>query len=1135
MSNPYKPWERYNQDIFVGRQEVLNPVVQQIKQKGVPGYYVVGLQPKVGKTWLLRRLQEELSGPDCVAVYSAADESASTFDGWLNGLMREVGRQCHFTLAAGRSKITSPGASDAGLAFFEELIQTHLHQRRLILLLDDLFQHDESASALGEQIVRFLKGLLNNPITLVLAANTIPGFTIALQLRDPPPLEELSLGTFSEVEANTLIQQGQAVERLANMSEEVVRSIHSLTGRHPWLLQLLCATLYEQSAGNIKIVVEDVERASQTVLEQIVGFAPQYWLDQRQQVCAIAAAQIAPEAGHGTVSAHQIERQIARKRLSPQALFPVPAELDALVKCEVLIRPPDEENKFSFRSGLLQRLFRGATLTLPRDGEDAVSNLVQAGRQYTKEKKFAAAEKLLQLAIADNPESFEARKELGLCLFYQGKLEEALTQARSAYELNKAGGQRPLGTILLANAQAGKEANDLIAARSAVEEARRLGTLGADELLRRIAEAQGDQAEAQEALGAALKFYQEARAKKKAEKIDIRLQEEMIAQLLRERQFVQAATLLTDLITRYEEIEPDHGLRWRQENERCRRHNSFQQALRDYTEEKFEVAENLVKTILVAEQDFADEGISARHLLDAIGREQEALRLMEQGHWEDAWTIYQRLLTEVVHEFPQRRKAWQQGLVRCQEQAAIAGQFDKALEEWRQQQWTSSITRLRSILSTFPAYQRQGLAAQQLLELGQLEQKAKTARESNHWGEAGDIYRLLLARAGENLSEFRPRWEESLNQCDMEHKLETDFDIAERDYERERFPEAYHRYQRILDKRPDYMREGITAASRADQVELEMLAQEHKSNGRFRSALYSYEILLRRYHDTHRAFREQAWRDEIDALKQRDKEQRIEDERLRTLQGYFDESTKQLQGNHKGEVIDALQDAEKYIRGLQRAERPPGRRLSPLVATGLTAVVLLLVALVFSAWLLTQNPGIVAESGNTATSTMTSAPTSRPTETAAPEQTVAPTATTEAVAIRPTNSPPSTASVMPEPTATPTATIAPTSLPSPTEVDVATATPTPTPTLYPVTVIIPSNVRPGPGRNSNPATALLEQPRGVIGYYVIPSTEEWGGEIWYLIVLADDTLRWIGSTLVSNEQEVRTQVPRVTLTPAANQ
>jgi hypothetical protein len=63
----------------------------------------------------------------------------------------------------------------------------------------------------------------------------------------------------------------------------------------------------------------------------------------------------------------------------------------------------------------------------------------------------------------------------------------------------------------------------------------------------------------------------------------------------------------------------------------------------------------------------------------------------------------------------------------------------------------------------------------------------------------------------------------------------------------------------------------------------------------------------------------------------------------------------------------------------------------------------------------------------------------------------------------------------------------------------------------------------------------LEQPRGVIGYYVIPSTEEWGGEIWYLIVLADDTLRWIGSTLVSNEQEVRTQVPRVTLTPAANQ
>jgi HEAT repeat protein len=272
-ANPYvvgKPLAADNA-MFFGRGAEMEFVERALASGGAGAAVVLVGQRRTGKTSLLRRLEAELAGryrPVFVDVQGML--VTDTRDFFRELARRAAGGRHEGSMLADGHDVRQYGGAGADLV--REVAAQYGH--RIVLLLDEFDDLEEKVRSgrLGQEVFSQLRNLIQHTDT------------VSLVLSGTHRLEELAseywsflfnlatyrrVGCLDEAPAGDVLRA--PLRRLGIVYEDaaIARALR-LTGRHPYLLQLLGYHLVEEcvSSGEGAVRVGAVERAAGVVVEQ---------------------------------------------------------------------------------------------------------------------------------------------------------------------------------------------------------------------------------------------------------------------------------------------------------------------------------------------------------------------------------------------------------------------------------------------------------------------------------------------------------------------------------------------------------------------------------------------------------------------------------------------------------------------------------------------------------------------------------------------------------------------------------------------------------------------------------------------------------------------------------------------------
>lgn len=512
---------------FFGREDTVKWVSQEFMNPATNALVLFG-QRRIGKTTLLLQLERILAGDDFLPIYFDLQDQAERSLGQVLIDLADV--------VAGRVglDLSNLGPVDEKGEFFRHDFLPQLYRNlegscRPVFLLDEFdVLHHTAEKKLPENVATralfpFLRGLMDEESRLA--------FVFAVGRR----AEDLSidftsffkgalvreLWVLDPESATSLILQAHDNGTLHFTDPAVERAL-SLTGRHPYMTQLLCQRAWERAYANNPastptIGSSDVEASVLDALE--AGKSALLWLwkglNPAEKVYAAALAEAADKE-YEVISEDEVVGVLGghATRLRTQVVELAPRDL---VRRRVLEKCGEMEYRFAVE--LFRRWVRRyQPLHDVKDELDQMyplaEELFNVGQRVAREGEWNKAIGYFRDALEKDPRHYRARLQLGEALLKLDRLDKAVAELEGAYELDRNEARLPLARALVAQARELEEAGDEDAALAACAKALEVSPQekAAQEIREAIWVRRGNAAMERGDLDAALAAYRQAGA-----------------------------------------------------------------------------------------------------------------------------------------------------------------------------------------------------------------------------------------------------------------------------------------------------------------------------------------------------------------------------------------------------------------------------------------------------------------------------------------------------------------------------------------------------------------------------------------------------------------------------------------------
>lgn len=454
---------------FFGREEQLAQVIETLQAAAVSKQIVLFGQRRIGKTSLLYQIYTVLPRQKFLPVFFDLQDRASKP---LNEVLAQLVRQIAFAAKWHIENIPVQMGEDL---FFENvlpLIKSKLRKRRLVLLLDEFDTLGDSdlpfsGKNAAKHFFPFLRRLLaefprmNIICALGRHSEDVNNFEATFK-----GFLSIPLWVLDEHSARELVLQAQHNGTL-NFTEESINSLLQLTGRHPFLTQLVCERLWHQvrrqDINQIptvtgtevnKVVSVALEGASQALEWLWAGLSPA----ERLYVAALAElSNMASEFSHADILKALINHTERGKH--PEINSARYFLLNRHIIREV------EPDRYKFEIDFFHLWVRNEkTLAIVKDELDKLNapanKTYEVGKEFFERALLNDAEVKLREAINMNADHLKARLYLGLTLQKKGSLDEAIAELDRAMILDPTQVKPYLRDVLIARAELYTQTND---------------------------------------------------------------------------------------------------------------------------------------------------------------------------------------------------------------------------------------------------------------------------------------------------------------------------------------------------------------------------------------------------------------------------------------------------------------------------------------------------------------------------------------------------------------------------------------------------------------------------------------------------------------------------------------------------
>lgn len=477
-TNPYIAGRALGQDRgFYGRADVLSLVEATLRKPEQNALVLFG-QRRIGKTSVLLQIRRRLPSPPFLTVY---------FD-LMDRARQPLGQVLHDIAAAFAAEAGMPAPAepfdDAGVSFrkvfLPSLYEVLGEGQTPVLLLDEFDVLDVAAAeqlpaaAAAQSFFPYLRELLEGEPRLRfvfvvgrraedLSINVKATFKGALYQR---------ISVLEEASARDLILAAERQDSL-RFDPAAVARIQALTAGQPYLIQLLCQTIWDSAyAGDPADVprIDDaaVETAAARALDTGQNVFEWIWdgLPPAERVISAAIAGATDE--HRVIGEDQLVTLLQSRgiRILTRELELAPA---TLVRWEML-RQVDGGYRFFIE---LMRRWVAARKPLPQVKDELdrlvplADTLYRSADAFYRHGDAESAEDQLVKALRANPNHLKARLLLGQVRVEQGDLAGAVQVLEEAFRYDEDAGRYPLVRALLALGGASEHAGDDDAALAA--------------------------------------------------------------------------------------------------------------------------------------------------------------------------------------------------------------------------------------------------------------------------------------------------------------------------------------------------------------------------------------------------------------------------------------------------------------------------------------------------------------------------------------------------------------------------------------------------------------------------------------------------------------------------------------------
>jgi len=464
--NPYIAGRAVRGPDFFGRHDILRAVLETLN---LPQQNIVVLfgQRRIGKTSILLQLREELPKDRFAPVhFDLMDKASLPVEDVIRALAEKLAAE--FGLPA-----PDPNQPFDFEHSFLPALYTALAPRRPVVLLDefDVMDYvDESLrprAAAANEFFPYLRGLIEREsklaFVIVVGRKAEDLSTEAVSVFKSAPRRRVSV--LPTDEARTLILAAEHKGYL-RFNPDAVERIMALTSGHPYLIQLLCLTLFNHARSEDKnsaiVTAAMVDAVAPQVLEESGNIFEWIWrgLTPAEKITFSALAALLPD--ENAVASH---KQI-RALLEENRLRVVSSDLELapqnLVKSELLRQ---DDHGYRFFVELLRRWVAEAKPLAETSQEisqidpRAEKKFQAAKADYESDDLPAAIEGFRQ-ALKLNDAHLEARLALAQALNETDDLDEAIEEYEIAYRQSESLARSGLLVTLLRRAATHERAAD---------------------------------------------------------------------------------------------------------------------------------------------------------------------------------------------------------------------------------------------------------------------------------------------------------------------------------------------------------------------------------------------------------------------------------------------------------------------------------------------------------------------------------------------------------------------------------------------------------------------------------------------------------------------------------------------------
>jgi tetratricopeptide (TPR) repeat protein len=712
---------------FFGRQGTLNWVKRELRNPTTNALVLFG-QRRIGKTSLLLKLQHTLPTDTFMPVYfDLQDQATRPLGQVLADLADTIAEKVQL-------ESPDPEAFDNQGRFFHRTFLPQLYQAiggncRPVFLMDEFDVMGEIVEA-GLARKTAAKALFSF-LRRVMTEDTRSAFIFAVGRR----AADLSVD-FTATFKGSLVQEVWVLDRESaealvrhaetndtlRFTDRAVARVLGLTSCHPYLTQLLCQRIWERayagpSATLPLIDSTEVESAVPDALE--VGNQALVWLwnglTTGEKIYASALAEAAKE--EQIIPEERVIQVLTTHapRLRTREVELAPSDL---LKRRVLEEVRPKEYRFAVE--LFRRWVRwNMPLREVKDGLDRIDPLADrlfiAGNSFFSRRQWAMAMRYFRDALEANADHLRARLYLGEALLELGQTDQAVTEMKQAYELDRDEARLPLTRALLAQAKAREKSGDEDGVLTACEQALQIVPTEqtAQVMLTAIWTRRGDAALERGDLQTALAAYKEAGDIRQIARIEVLQQRQALAALEMQAQTRAKAEKWTEAAAIYEQLvaqAPTEESRtaWQVALQQC-----WEKEAQAYEQMgKWEEAAARYRHLTVQAPE--DESRTTWQVALEQCWEKEAQAYEQMEKWEEAAAIYEQLIAQASND--ESRTVWQVALERCWEEEELARLFGEGMGALSKLEWQRAQGVFAEVVHCRPDYRKGGQLALHLLE-----------------------------------------------------------------------------------------------------------------------------------------------------------------------------------------------------------------------------------------------------------------------------------------------------------------------------------------------------------------------------------------------------------------------------------